>query len=402
MKRIAIPASEWVGVLELVSPFVHPDEKSVYGHVLLRTVGGRRSWCAIDQWRLTTLEGGPQEGRLAVTLPPRLVEAAAVLADPDGEAILEIGSAAVGESEGESTVEVAAGPSGFPDVDEITARRRAAPSVTAEADRAALIELVGLARRAPLGCRPDDSDAVPLFWLEVEPGRLAISVDWPEFGQWRLTTGCRADGSTRLPVGPLFLAEYLDCLDEDDEEVTILLPADRRTYLVLARDDWCGYLLPVDRTAEAHRTRLEQQLGRIGLGPLVKDHDGDYTFRFQTAALRVRLVEDDPPRVRIFSVVLRGVDESADLLRELNSINASSYLARAFMVEDEVVVGWELIAETLDDVELQLTCAEVLRLAEGTGPFLARIFGGRTVYGDDAHTGGGEVGDGGENEVTLP
>jgi len=401
VKRIAIPASEWVGALDLVAPFVHPDEKSVYGHVLLRTCAGRRSWCAIDQWRLTMLEGGDQEGRLEVTLPPRLVEAAAVLVDPEGDAILEIGSSTGGEPAlltvraGESTVQVAAGPSGFPDVDEITARRQAAPSVTAHVDRAAFVELVGLARRAPLGCQPDATDTVPLFWLEVEPDRLAISVDWPEFGQWRLTTGCTADGSTRVPVGPLYLAEYLDCLDEDDDEVTLFLPADRRTYLVLIRDDWRGYLLPVDRTAEAHRIRVEQQLERIGLGPLVKDHDGDYTFRFQTAALRVRLVEDDPPRVRIFSVVLRGVEESADLLRELNSINASSYLARAFMVDDEVVVGWELIAETLDDVELQLTCGQILRLAEGTGPFLAHLFGGRTVYGDDADSAG-------ENEVTLP
>lgn len=297
---------------------------------------------------------------------------------------------------GDAVVDLVAGPSGLPDVDDITARRLSAESVSVQVSRSSLYDLVRMGRRAPLGAVSDDDGPAPLFWMEVEPGELALSVDWEEFGEWRLSIPCRADGPSRVPVGPLFLAEYLEC-HEGDEELTLLLPADRRTYLVMQNGPWSGFLLPVDRTAEAHRSELEEQLQRIGLGPLVRDHDGDYAFRFGTSDLRVRLVEDEPPRVRIFSVVLSDVEESHDLLRELNSINASPYFARAFLTGDQVVVGWELIAPTIDDEELRLTCEEVVRLAAGTGPFLASLFGGRTAYTDD-EDGTAETDDGDEDE----
>lgn len=410
--RLVIPSAEWLDVYRRVASFVHPDERTPLGHVLLRVGGGQRRWWAVDPWRITVLDGGADAAVLEVALPPRLVEAAVVLAGAGGEdggggedTVLEVTAGDEGTATaltlraGASSVTVGAGPAGQPDVAEITTRRLESESVRVRVDRAALADLVGLGRRAPLGSDPEEGTGPwPLFWMEVEAGTLSLSVDWPEFGKWSLSMPCRADGECRVPVGPLFLHEYLECLDDD--EVGLLLPADRRTYLLVQAEGWSGYVLPVDRTAEAHRSRLEEQMQHIGLGPLVRDHDGDYAFRFGTSDLYVRLVENDPPRVRIFSVVLEDVEETPDLLRELNSINASPYFARAFLVGKQVMVGWELIAETLDDEELRLTCAEVVRLASGTGPFLARIFGGRTAYAD------GDEGDSppgpGTDEVRLP
>jgi hypothetical protein len=79
--------------------------------------------------------------------------------------------------------------------------------------------------------------------------------------------------------------------------------------------------------------------------------------------------------VQVFSIVLRDVTSTHELLAELNSLNAGVGFARVFWVNDQVLAEVELLAETLDLEELANACRTVARVSDELGPLLAASFG---------------------------
>ncbi len=384
-----IDHAEWEAVLTRVVPFAGGDELTGVGHVRLQADGQRRRWMATDSFRLAVLEAGEGSEVLEVSMPVRLVGAAVSLTAGQGAAELAVELAgddgephAVTLRVGGSAIRLPAGPEGFPDVPALTGKLLDRPYLDMRVDRRLLLELVRLGRLMPAGASVDDEGDAPgpLFWLHVTTTRLELVVDWGDYGFSRFSLACHAEGETSLPVNPLFLEEFLGAVDDD--EIVVSLPVDRRGPLRFASVGWAGYLVPIDATPEQHREHLEDLLRRMGVQHLVRDPDGDYPFRFGSADLYVRLPDDEPARVQVFSVVLRDVTCTEELLREINDYNANLPFVRAFWFDEQVIVEIEQLASTLDVEELANGCAAVVTAAQDLGPVLSEFFGGSIAFDD--------------------
>lgn len=114
------------------------------------------------------------------------------------------------------------------------------------------------------------------------------------------------------------------------------------------------------------------------------DEDGDYPFRYGTAACWVAVLDTEPVMVRVFAHAVCGVSPSAKLLKELNEINARSLSAKVLEVD-----GVVLVSQTVSPIGLtrrvlaQALCA-VGGLADDVGVLLAGMFGGSTPYRAEA------------------
>lgn len=132
------------------------------------------------------------------------------------------------------------------------------------------------------------------------------------------------------------------------------------------------------------RPYLEKLLSEgFGIPDLAPDPDGDYPFRFRSAGYYVRLINEKSPTVQVFSIALREVKRSPKLFTAVNDINAHIAFARVYVVDRQVVVATELVAETIDAEELGNACNIVGRVADEFGPLLQKEFGGRVLFDEE-------------------
>ena len=123
----------------------------------------------------------------------------------------------------------------------------------------------------------------------------------------------------------------------------------------------------------------------LGLEPeiaLEVDDDGDVPIRWGSALYYVSILDRDPVLVRVWSIVLRSVDHSDELLAELNDINASIVAGRVFFKEDRLIAATELRADTMDRGELEFACWAIGSLADWIDTTLAVRFGGTKHFDD--------------------
>lgn len=100
-----------------------------------------------------------------------------------------------------------------------------------------------------------------------------------------------------------------------------------------------------------------------------------------TALVLVRLVDAEPPVVRVFSPLLRSIDRSNELLIELNEINAHLNFVRLFWREDTVVAATEMLAHAIDATSLGHACDAIAELSDYYDVRLRERHGGRLAYG---------------------
>jgi hypothetical protein len=134
------------------------------------------------------------------------------------------------------------------------------------------------------------------------------------------------------------------------------------------------------------RSYLEQVArSYLGLGPtddLHVDADGDIPIRQGSALYHVSLLEHSPPLVRVWSIVLDGVEATPELLEELNDVNATIVAVRLYALAGRVVAATEIRADTLDAAELEFACNSIGHLADWIDTTLAVRFGGRKRFDD--------------------
>jgi hypothetical protein len=117
--------------------------------------------------------------------------------------------------------------------------------------------------------------------------------------------------------------------------------------------------------------------------PLPEDlADEPAAIRAGTAVVYVRLVDSEPPVVRVFSPLLRDIARSAELLGELNDLNARLNFLRLFWRDATVFAATELLAMTLDPEELANACDSVAETADYYDVRLHARFGGHTAYAE--------------------
>jgi hypothetical protein len=105
------------------------------------------------------------------------------------------------------------------------------------------------------------------------------------------------------------------------------------------------------------------------------------SIRSGTALVLVRLVDAEPPLVRIFSPLLRDVDRTAELLADLNGINSHLGFLRVFWRDRTVFAATELLATSLNATSLRHACDGVAELSDYYDERLHQRFGGQISYG---------------------
>lgn len=104
-------------------------------------------------------------------------------------------------------------------------------------------------------------------------------------------------------------------------------------------------------------------------------------IRAGTALVLVRLVDAEPPVIRVFSPLLREVERSSDLLAELNDINGHLSFLRLFWREGTVFAATELLAISVDAATLTYACDAVSDLSDYYDERLHDRYGGQLAYG---------------------
>ncbi|GAA3980005.1 hypothetical protein GCM10023085_72850 [Actinomadura viridis] len=115
---------------------------------------------------------------------------------------------------------------------------------------------------------------------------------------------------------------------------------------------------------------------------LVRDEEGDIPIRRGSALYYVRVGQREPYRVEVVSSVLSGVEESYELLRELNEINSGIYGIQAYHRKGRVIFSADMLAESLQAEELERACALISGCADKYDDELQAKFGGRKTFED--------------------
>jgi hypothetical protein len=132
---------------------------------------------------------------------------------------------------------------------------------------------------------------------------------------------------------------------------------------------------------------LAQRVTRL-VADYLGDADDDFdivaepvAIQAGTAMVLVRLVDADPPVLRVFSPLLRSVDRGTDLLAELNEINAHLNFLRLFWRDRTIFAATELLAASTDAAAIAHACDAVADLADYYDVRFHDQFGGELAYG---------------------
>jgi hypothetical protein len=121
----------------------------------------------------------------------------------------------------------------------------------------------------------------------------------------------------------------------------------------------------------------------LGVDDLVMDEDGDVPIRRGSALYFVRVSTREPFRVVVNSSVLKGVEESLELYRELNTINATIYGIQAYYQDGRIIFSSDLLADSLQPKDLEDACGTISSAADEFDDKLQATFGGEKSFDDD-------------------
>lgn len=122
------------------------------------------------------------------------------------------------------------------------------------------------------------------------------------------------------------------------------------------------------RSSSSCADLVRNEAGRY---PVVLDDSHDMYVDLQNGDPDVGV----PDRVQLFAVLAGDVETSADVLSELNDINATIGFGRVFLADRQIVVDAELLLDTLDEPELDHALQTVGVLARNVAPMLRAVFG---------------------------
>ena len=125
---------------------------------------------------------------------------------------------------------------------------------------------------------------------------------------------------------------------------------------------------------------LEQLLRQHLEAEPITDGDGDFPFRWGTAACWVSLQMAPRWRVQVFAHAAHGVKQSARLLREVNDVNARLVDGRVYWRGGVVLVETSIEAASLDAASLDNAARVVGSTADDVGGLIAAMFDGSTPY----------------------
>jgi hypothetical protein len=226
--------------------------------------------------------------------------------------------------------------------------------------------------------RPDtftlsfDDDEIVMSRYEPRVGRIDFRVAAP--GAW---------STVEVEVPADDLIAVLSAVGPSDE-VRISLGQYNADPIAFESDNWFGFVMPFV-TANSQAAKSVKELLRDMFGPVAlnADADGDYPLQVIDTPVYGRFYTDEDHTLwfRVFAVVVADIEASPEVYAELNEQNANGRFVRLFHVEDQILAEVDLLASTLERVELREAIDRITTMTEEIMPTLTAVLGGH-VPGD--------------------
>jgi hypothetical protein len=218
----------------------------------------------------------------------------------------------------------------------------------------------------------------PTIRLSISENSIKTSVEVDHLGpSYASLVGENVTGSISLEVNLRLLLQVLESFDPTSV-IHIGLPKFTKDPLVIRNEDTVALLMPLKTALVIAREHVEEVIEeQFGSLSLKRDSDGDYPLRRHGHLIYGHLLVDSAPTLlRVFGILLRDVEPSSDLLTEINQINGNSQFVKIYHRENLVVVSDDLVAESLDAVELTTSVSNIAKAIEDFSQTLSVVFGG--------------------------
>ena len=128
-------------------------------------------------------------------------------------------------------------------------------------------------------------------------------------------------------------------------------------------------------------SHLETMVERVtNSDKAIPDQDGDYFIETEHGGFFARVDGGETPILRVFTIISKDIDCSADLLTELNEFNRRLTFSRVIWVGDQVLMETNAIALETSTNEFNTMCLEVARASDFLGPRILEEFGGVAFF----------------------
>lgn len=133
-------------------------------------------------------------------------------------------------------------------------------------------------------------------------------------------------------------------------------------------------LMPAIQQGNSLMERVLEVFRKVtGIASLTCDEDGDISITYGTIMVRAFPLQN---KVRLFSGLITGMDESPALLRKLNQLNVGPYGIRCFLHEKTIIAAFDLLANPFVPEHLAEEIREFSEVAEGLALVLRAEFSG--------------------------
>jgi len=382
---VSIPVDELARIHRLIAMF-DQDERHPGRRVHLRGNGQRREWWAESELNLVRLNGEDDDRRYEIGIPQVIVQNIALLAADDSEVELLVQEYAEGQHQiglrssigtiwaQDSTTECPY-EARFVEIDEPVAARAVVKGDT-------LQRVVAAARTQRV--RPEDEEKSTIgtpslvIGISAEKNEVMFDALWEGIGTTVLTAEPSSiDGVAMRRIDSNYVQSAVYVFDDEDD-VEIVIPDDIVSPIHFTGGDWSIRMITLKTGEQILRDNVERLLGEcFGSLAVVRDHDGDYPLQRSSVSVYARLVHDDDTTVlQVFAVVVDDVDSSPALMQELNDQNQGLSFTRIFHAHEQVLAEADLVASSVDRVELETAVRRITRVAASIGPVIAAVFGG--------------------------
>jgi hypothetical protein len=369
---VSIPAEEWAKAY-LVTPHLENELKDLKGYVLLRATDGHRWWMAHGESTAVCMKGGSDIEEYSLNLPINIFQAFRSVITEVGEVCLDFeddDSRLIASYEGISfSFERPSGEHPALDLDFARPEDSAVAKVSGAAFARAFVA-------QPVFPVNNEQETCPIE-VRVIDGYVGVSSNFDGIGWTTLAVDCGYSGETRfVNVYPENFKRILNTYSFVDEVEISLSPNPNAP---IRFDD--GETVALLRIVENNFLRATRHVHKIveaelGVLAVEQDDDGDYPLRRFGIPIYGRMLDASPPLFQVFAVVLDGIESSPELLTELNEYNSNIEQARIFHVDDQVLAEVDLVAESLDRIELRTSMNRIATFAEKIAPTLQIVFGG--------------------------
>lgn len=212
------------------------------------------------------------------------------------------------------------------------------------------VNLMMTARSLPTGVSNESLVApLPPMWMEAAEESLGLHVDWTEHGAPRATYRIAATSGSghftvSVPHGSIdrFL-RIPPTTDAAGEELQLTFSVghardgdEERSALRLDAGDWQLILWLTHPLEERWATAVERVLGDDPAIEVVDRDHIEWLVTHERSEVRILLHHGQPDIARVSAVLVNGIDETLELLRELSQLNAASSGVRYWFDEQAV------------------------------------------------------------------